>query len=133
VLLDVGLGAAAKLATDLTWTHDVQALRDSLWDELVAAYGDGVVLNGHVERRLPNTLNVSFVGRRGADILAAMPEVAATTGSACHADRVDLSPVLAAMGVTLEVGAGAIRISLGRMTTWSELARFLERLAAALA
>jgi cysteine desulfurase len=133
VLLDVGLGAAAELATDLTWTHDVQALRDSLWDELVAAYGDGVVLNGHVERRLPNTLNVSFVGRRGADILAAMPEVAATTGSACHADRVDLSPVLAAMGVTLEVGAGAIRISLGRMTTWSELARFLERLAAALA
>jgi cysteine desulfurase len=132
VLLVVGLGAAAELATDLTWTHDVQALRDWLWDELVAACGDGVVLNGHVERRLPNTLNVSFVGRRGGDILAAMPEVAATTGSACHANRVDLSPVLAAMGVTPEVGAGAVRISLGRATTRGELTGLLRRLAVVL-
>ena len=88
-----------------------------------------MVLNGHPTKRLPNTLNVSFIGMRGADILAALPEVAASTGSACHADSVTLSPVLDAMGVSLEVGAGAIRLSLGRMTTHDELATFVVRLA----
>ena len=80
-------------------------------------------------RRLPNTLNVSFVGKRGADILAALPEVAASTGSACHADSVTLSPVLEAMNVPLDVGAGAVRFSLGRMTTHHELATLVQRLA----
>ena len=129
VLLDVGLGAAAELALDLTWTERVREQRDWLWDELQRLWGDRVVLNGHPARRLPNTLNVSFIGRRGADILAALPEVAASTGSACHAESVTLSPVLDAMGVSLEVGAGAIRFSLGRMTTRDELAQLLERLA----
>jgi cysteine desulfurase len=87
-----------------------------------------VVLNGHPTKRLPNTLNVSFVGGRGADILVALPEVAASTGSACHAGSVTLSPVLDAMGVPLEVGAGAIRLSLGRMTTHAELETLVERL-----
>ena len=129
VLLDVGLGAAAELATDLAWTEGAREQRDWLWSELQDRWGDEVVLNGHPERRLPNTLNVSFVGRRGADILAALPEVAASTGSACHADSVTLSPVLAAMGVPLDVGAGALRLSLGRMTTHDELETLVERLA----
>jgi cysteine desulfurase len=130
VLLDVGLGAAAELAADLRWTNSVRELRDWLWDELRRAYGDGVVLNGHPTQRLPNTLNVSLVGMRGTDILAALPEVAASTGSACHADSVTLSPVLEAMGVPLEVGAGAIRLSLGRMTTHAELGTLVGRLRA---
>ena len=128
VLLDVGLGAAAELAADLTWTDGVRALRDRLWDDLVRGWGEKVVLNGHPTKRLPNTLNVSFVGRRGADILAALPEVAASTGSACHADSVTLSPVLDAMGVPLEGGAGAIRFSLGRMTTPGEVETLVGRL-----
>ena len=128
VLLDVGFGAAAELAADLAWTQRVREQRDWLWAELQKAWGDRVVLNGHPTRRLPNTLSVSFVGRRGADILAALPEVAASTGSACHADEVTLSPVLAAMGVPLDVGAGAIRLSLGRMTTRAELETLVERL-----
>ena len=129
VLLDVGLDAAAELAADLTWTGSVREQRDWLWAELQKVWGERVVLNGHPTRRLPNTLSVSFVGRRGADILAALPEVAASTGSACHADSVTLSPVLEAMGVPLDVGAGAIRFSLGRMTTDDELAALVERLA----
>jgi len=129
VLLDIGLGAAAELAAGLTWTAGVCELRDWLWDQLRRSWGEGVVLNGHPTQRLPNTLNVSFVGRRGADILAALPEVAASTGSACHADSVTLSPVLDAMGVPLDVGAGAIRFSLGRMTTHEELATLVQRLA----
>jgi cysteine desulfurase len=99
----------------------VQHLRDSFWDALRQAFGDGVVLNGHPDQRLPNTLNVSFVGRVGAEILSAMPEVAASTGSACHSGRVELSPVLEAMGVAPQVGMGAIRFSLGRTTTPDEI------------
>lgn len=131
VLLVVGLGAAAELAADLAWTVGVRALRDRLWEALRRRWGERVVLNGHPTQRLPNTLNVSFVGRRGADILAALPDVAASTGSACHAGSIALSPVLEAMGVSSRVGAGAIRFSLGRMTTRHEIAALVERLSAA--
>jgi cysteine desulfurase len=128
VILDVGLGAAAELAGDLGWTTAVRELRDRLWDGLRESHGASVVLNGHPDLRLPNTLNVSFIGRRGQDVLAAVPEVAASTGSACHADSVTLSPVLRAMGVATEVGAGAVRFSLGRMTTQAEIDHVLQRL-----
>ncbi len=128
VLLDVGLGVAAMLAADLTWTIRVCEQRDWLWTELQRRWGDRVMLNGHPTERLPNTLNVSFLGRDGREILAAMPEVAASTGSACHSGGTEPSPVLAAMGVPREVGAGAIRLSLGRMTTREELETLLEQL-----
>jgi len=128
VLLDVGLGAAAELAGDLTWTKGVRELRDWLWLQLQDRWGEGVVLNGHPTERLPNTLNLSFLGRDGREILTAMPEVAASTGSACHSGGTEPSPVLAAMGVPREVGAGAIRLSLGRMTTHEELEALVRRL-----
>ena len=79
------------------------------------------MLNGHPEHRLPNTLNVSFVGVVGADVLAGLDGVAASTGSACHAGTVELSPVLAAMSVPEKVGMGAVRFSLGRTTTAAEI------------
>jgi cysteine desulfurase len=128
VLLDVGLGAAAELAADLSWTAGVRDLRDWLWLRLLDRWGEEVVLNGHLTERLPNTLNVSFIGGDGREILAAMPEIAASTGSACHSGGTEPSPVLAAMGVPREVGAGALRLSLGRMTTRDELEAVLERL-----
>lgn len=130
VMAIVGLGAAAELAGDLSWVVQVTALRDRLWDGLRLLRGARVVLNGHPTERLPNTLNASFVGWRGADILAAMPEVAASTGSACHSGSVTLSPVLAALGVSQEVGAGAIRFSLGRGTTAREVDQVLEHMGA---
>ena len=128
VILDAGLGAAAELAGDLAWTAQARELRDWLWEQLRDRYGDGVVLNGHPTLRLPNTLNVSLLGRDGREMLAAMPEVAASTGSACHSGGTEPSPVLAAMGVPREVGAGAVRLSLGRTTTRAELQRLLELL-----
>jgi cysteine desulfurase len=131
VLLDVGLGAAAELAGDLAWTAGVRQLRDWLWAELQERWGDRVVLNGHPTERLPNTLNASFLGDDGREILAAMPEVAALTGSACHSGGIEPSPVLAAMGVPREVGSGAIRFSLGRATTHEELETLLGLLAEA--
>jgi cysteine desulfurase len=132
VLLDVGLGAAAELAADRAWTEGVRELRDRFWAALQDRFGDRVRLNGHPTERLCNTLSVDFVGRVGSEILAALPGVAASTGSACHADRITLSPVLAAMCVPPEVGMGAVRFSLGRSTTWDELEAVSEGLASAL-
>lgn len=128
VLLDVGLGAASELSQK--WIHDdfVRNLRDRFWGMLQKALGEKVVLNGHPTERLPNTLNVSFVGKSGAEILSEMPEVAASTGSACHEGEAGLSPVLQAMGVSSEVGKGAIRFSLGKTTTLEEIASVVDHL-----
>ncbi len=127
-MLTAALGAAAILASDLAPMADVQSLRDHFWAVLKDDFGDNVVLNGHPKHRLPNTLNVSFIGRVGADILAAMPEVAASTGSACHSGRIELSPVLEAMGIASQVGMGAIRVSLSRTTTLHEINHVTEAL-----
>jgi cysteine desulfurase len=72
-------------------------------------------------QRLPNTLNVSFVDRIGAEVLAQLDGIAASTGSACHSGRIELSPVLAAMGVPIDIGKGAVRFSLGRATTEADI------------
>lgn len=132
VLLTVGLGAACDLAHDFAWTRRVLDLRDYFWSSLRNLLGERVVLNGHPEHRLPNTLNVSFVGYRGADLLSALDGIAASTGSACHADRIELSAVLRAMHTPEEVGAGAIRFSLGRTTTHAEIDEVVERITAVL-
>jgi cysteine desulfurase len=132
-LLAVGLGAACELARDLAQMQAVRALRDRLWQKLQARFGDHAILNGHPDHRLPNTLNVSFVGRVGAEILARLQRVAASTGSACHASHVELSPVLKAMGVAPKIGMGAIRFSLGRGTTTDEIDDVAEQLADTLA
>ena len=87
-----------------------------------------MVLNGHPIERLPNTLNVSFVARVGAEILGRLPGVAASVGSACHAGSLELSPGLRAMGVAPEVGMGAVRFSLGRTTTRGEIEAVVEDL-----
>jgi len=128
VLLAVALGAACEAARRWVEMPEVKQLRDRFWEELKRAFGEKVTLNGHLRKRLPNTLNVNFVGRVGAEVLASLPGVAASTGSACHAGSVTLSPVLAAMGVPPEEGMGAVRFSLGRTTAWDELEEVLHRL-----
>jgi len=128
-LLAVGLGAASALGQDLAPMERIRALRDKFWHRLQDRFSDHVVLNGHATHRLPNTLNVSFVGRIGADILRQLSDVAASTGSACHSGRVELSPVLAAMDVPEKIGMGAIRFSLGRSTTSDEVDNVVARLA----
>jgi len=121
VMLAVGLGAACALARDWIGSPPILELRDLFWRLLRDRFGSRVVLNGHPVERLPNTLNVSLVGQVGAEILARLPAVAASTGSACHAGSVELSPVLRAMRVPPETGMGAIRFSLGRATTRDEI------------
>lgn len=128
ILEIVGLGAACALAQQTLENSQTRELRDVFWQKLKSAFGEDVVLNGHPERRLPNTLNVSFPGRDGGDILARLPWLAASTGSACHAGSVEISPVLAAMGVPTAVGLGAVRFSLGRTTTQADIEQVLEGL-----
>jgi len=121
ILLDVGLGAACATAQSWLGMEFVRQLRDLFWNMLQDAFGSRVALNGHPTERLPNTLNVSFIGRAGSEILSRMKDVAASTGSACHSGSVELSPVLKAMKIPPEVGMGAIRFSLGRTTTREEI------------
>ena len=127
-LLAVGFGEACRLARDLATMERVHILRDGFWQMLREQFGNRVVLNGHPTHRLPNTLNVSFVGRIGAEILGRLEGVAASTGSACHSGCLELSPALEAMGVAPEVGMGAVRFSLGRETTRNEIDAVAERL-----
>ena len=129
----VALGTACDIAMHSlpTATERLRALRDRLHAKLLAALGDRLTLNGHLELRLPNTLNVNFLDHIGAELLAKVPLVAASTGSACHEGSVCLSPVLAAMGVAPAVGRGAVRLSVGRFTTEVEVDRAAEMLARA--
>ncbi|WP_246159304.1 cysteine desulfurase family protein [Catellatospora sichuanensis] len=115
-----GLGAAAQQATTTGGHTHVTELRDQLHRLLMTALGDRVALNGHLEQRLPNTLNISIEGTVGAQLLAQVPQLAASTGSACHDGSIS-SPVLAAMGLDVQRAAGAIRLSLGASTTETDI------------
>src|SRR5262249_4563331 len=131
--LAVGLGKACELARDVSAMDRVRVLRDRFWQGLQQQFGSGVVLNGHPTYRLPNTLNVSFVDRIGAEILARLDGVAASTGSAWHSGPVELSPGLEANGVAPHLGMGGIRLNLGGSTTRDEIDAALERLTNVLA
>jgi cysteine desulfurase len=114
----VGLGKACEIAARDAEKEAVRqrALRDDLW-KLLRAEVQGLRLNGHPTERLPNTLNVGFPGVAGSIVLEATPEVAASTGSACHEGAENPSPVLLAMGLEASIALGAVRLSLGRGTS----------------
>ncbi|QWV91710.1 cysteine desulfurase [Geomonas oryzisoli] len=126
------LGKAMELAAGRITAgepNEVRELRDRLHAKLQELAG-GVVLNGPEKERLPNTLNVSFEGVVGADLLARLPDIAASTGSACHDGKGELSGVLKAMGLSRAQGFGAVRLSLGRLTTGAEIDRAAALIAA---
>ena len=120
----VGLGVACEAAVrDLeSTTAELNRRRDALWDQLQAGV-PGIELNGHRTLRLPNTLNVRFPRVTGSAVLAAAPDVAAATGSACHAGTTQASAVILAMGVDPESALGSVRLTLGRRTTDDEIGR----------
>jgi cysteine desulfurase len=128
VLLIAGLGKACEIAKRYLSDDGIRNMREHFWELLQDNFGEAIVLNGHPVHRLPNTLNVSFVGKAGGEILSRLEGVAASTGAACHSGSVKLSPVLNAMGISPEVGMGAIRFSLGRMTTSQELEKVVKLL-----
>ena len=96
-------------------------LRNELWS-LLRAGVPGLKLAGGQGPRLPNTLSICFPEVYGSAILAAAPQIAASTGSACHAGDQRPPDVLLAMGIPASVALGAVRLSLGRGTTGSEIA-----------
>jgi cysteine desulfurase len=114
----VGLGAACELARQrlAQGSTALVELRERLWWRLQAEV-PGMRLTGHPTERLPNTLNVRFPGVLGSAVLAGAPEVAASTGSACHEGGETASAILLAMGLPPEEALGAVRLTLGHGTT----------------
>ena len=127
----VGLGAAAKLASDLKHMERVRALRDRLESGIAAAIPAAFV-NGSRDqtRRLPNTSNISFENTNGEAILARLNDlgVCVSTGSACNAAGHTVSPVLQAMNIPYARAMGSIRFSLGRYSTQEEVEFVLDKL-----
>jgi len=122
VLEIVGLGKACEIAKrDLNKNMEhMQKMRDLLYQELKAGW-DEIKLNGHPERRLPNTLSVSFRNIEANKLIAEIDTVAVSAGAACHSDAVKVSSVLQAMQVELEYAMGTVRFSTGKMTTAEEV------------
>ncbi len=119
----VGLGAAAMIAMELLAAEGGRQMKlgKRLFDGLKAG-GLDVHLNGHPDRKLPNTWNISFKGFTAAEVMEALgKDFAVSPGAACHGDLVEPSHVLTAMGVDPALARGAIRFSLGRETTQAEI------------
>jgi cysteine desulfurase len=118
VMAIVGLGKACEIAGERLDPAGrlLRAMRDRLHQGLVARIAD-LRLNGHPEKRLPNTLSLSFKGLEANRILEEIGlEVSASAGAACHSDAVTISHVLEAMRIPLEWARGTVRFSTGRMT-----------------
>lgn len=127
----VALGEACRIArTEMGEERErLQKLRDRLWQAL-AGLG-AVTLNGHPERHWPGILNLSVAGITAEALLAAVPDIALSTGSACTSADTEASHVLRAMGCDAPRARGAIRFSLGRFTTAAEIDYTIQAITAA--
>jgi cysteine desulfurase len=131
VLEIVGLGKACEIAgrdMDRNMRH-MQHMRDRLHEGIYNRCANirNTRVNGHPQKRLPNTLSISFEGleaNRMLDHIA--PRVAASAGAACHADTIEVSGVLTAMAVPLNWAKGTLRLTTGRMTTEADIDRAAE-------
>jgi cysteine desulfurase len=128
-ILAVGLGAASETARERLPEEQprMKEMRDRLQTLLFEGV-EGLVLNGHPQERLPNTLFISIPGLPGSEILAGIPDLLASTGAACHDRSVRLSHVLSAMGVPAEIGMGALRLSVGRSNTMAQIEDAAQRI-----
>ena len=125
----VALGQACEIARkDGELANErIRQIRDDLWNALNEKI-PGLMLNGHPDLRLPNTLNVRFPGVSGDALLAQAPEIAASTGSACHAEDESASAVIKAMGLPEVEALGSVRLTLGRGTSFDDIAITAESL-----
>jgi len=127
VLEIVGLGKACELANrnfSCNITH-FKKMRDKLHNGLLDNFPE-LKLNGHPEKRLPNTLSISFPNLEANLILSKVEGIAASAGAACHAESIKVSTVLSAMKVPLAFAMGTIRFSTGKMTTEDEIERAID-------
>ncbi|MBU0765489.1 MAG: selenide, water dikinase SelD [Bacteroidetes bacterium] len=124
VLEIVGLGQACEIAKcdlEKNMQHTIM-MRDRLHGGLQEKLED-IKLNGHPEKRLPNTLSIGFRNIEANVILSEIEGIAASAGASCHSDSVDVSSVLKAMNVPPDYAMGTIRFSTGKMTTADEIDR----------
>ena len=128
VIFEVALGKACEIAGKEIANNSIRELTNYFYDKLKAQFGGNIILNGHPTERLPNTLNISFIGHDGHVLLDKLNGVAASTGSACHSGLTTISPVLKAMGTDERTARGAVRFSLGRFTTKEEINTVMEKL-----
>ncbi len=98
----------------------LRILRDSLKDKILAAL-DEVYINGSMEHRLPNNLNMSFAYVEGESLLMGMKDVAVSSGSACTSATLEPSYVLKALGVSDDLAHTSVRFGLGRFNTEEEI------------
>ena len=129
----VGLARAAELAAASMQveTDRLRRLRDRL-EEGVLCRIEGARRNGHQDRRLPNTSNISFRGTDDESLILALDleGIAVSAGAACTSGSLEPSHVLEAMGRRPEIDGGAIRFSLGAGTTEAEIGHVLDLLPA---
>jgi cysteine desulfurase len=130
--LCVGLGVACAIAAEEMAEEGARlaTLRRNLLDGLHARL-DGLHVNGDPVMHIPGNLNVSFDGVEAETLMAALPELALATGSACTSASVEPSYVLRALGLPDARAASSLRIGLGRFTTEEEVDIAVERIAAA--
>jgi len=138
VIYDAALGKACDLAERFlnnekikgegNTVAEMKELKDYFYESLQKKFSNTIKLNGHPEKRLPNTLNISFIGYDGIQIVEQLDNIAVSTGSACHSGLTTISPVLKAMSVPEEVGRGAIRFSIGKYTTKDEIDTVINQL-----
>ncbi len=118
----VGLGKAAEIVLQEREqdAERIKQLRDRLLQKITTALPD-TVINGSMEHRLPNNLNVSFPGVDGEALLSGMSGVAVSSGSACMSATLEPSYVLAALGASEAVAHSSIRFGLHRFTTEEDI------------
>lgn len=118
----VGLGEAAQIVSQnlQSYQDHMKKMRDHLEAGLKNNFSV-LRINGHPDKRLPNTLSVSFSGLEANTIISELSNVAVSAGAACHSDNIDISPTLKSIGIPLEDAMGTIRISTGRDTTIEEI------------
>ena len=118
----VGFGRAAELCGEAAGADAdrLQSLRDRLWTRLSAL--DGIHVNGPMEPRLPNNLNVRVDDVHGESLLKAIAgDIAVSSGAACATASAEPSHVLRAIGLSDEQARASIRFGLGRFTTELEI------------
>jgi cysteine desulfurase len=118
----VGLGKACEICHEEMATEAVRmaALRDRLKQAIMGQL-DEVYINGSLEHRLPNNLNISFAYVEGESLLMGINDVAVSSGSACTSATLEPSYVLKALGVGEDLAHTSIRFGLGRFNTEEEV------------
>lgn len=118
----VGLGKACELCMEEMESEAkrLSGLRDRLKAKLEGSL-DYVHVNGSMEHRLPNNLNMSFVYVEGESLLMGINDVAVSSGSACTSATLEPSYVLKALGLGDDVAHSSIRFGLGRFNTEAEV------------